>query len=395
MSNLHKKNESMSKIPISENYPHFLYRAIKNPIKAAKAFLPQQMPSIIWLETTNRCNLRCRSCSKFYKHYDSKTDMSMDLFNKVLNQVATHAECIILTGIGEALYHQEAKIIFEQLMKHKHYRVEFTTNGKLMDEDWIQLLSKLRCHVTFSIDGTNESTHQYNRLGSDLENIKSALHKIRKMELASTNPGQFLFKRRINFVIMKNNMHQMPDMVHWAKQYGIELLIFILMNNWGFPEDFWREQNPLNFRDELIFLLKKTRALADQSQIALIIPTVSPINKTNSSSDQNNIIVPKKRFNPLSYFKPSLATDYPRFEDRFCDIPFKGLYVRADGKTSFCCASWHVELGDANVHNIKEIWNSLRYRIPRVAMSVGSHTSFCRICDLPYGLAKGNPRDNQ
>jgi MoaA/NifB/PqqE/SkfB family radical SAM enzyme len=383
----------MLKIPISENYPHFLYRAIKHPLKAAKAFLPQKMPSIIWLETTNRCNLRCRSCSKFYKHFDSKTDMSMELFNKVFDQVAPQAECIILTGIGEALYHKEANTIFERLMKYKHYRVEFTTNGKLMNEDWIQRLSKLRCHVTFSIDGTNETTHQYNRLGSDLVNIKSALQRIREMELASTNPAQFLFKRRINFVVMKNNMHQMPEMVYWAKQYGVELLVFILMNNWGLPEVFWREQNPLNFRNELIEQIKETRSLAEKNQVALVIPTVLP--EKTTSSEESNVNREKNPFNPLSYFKPSLAADYPRFEDRFCDIPFRGLYVRADGKTSFCCASWHVELGDANVHNIKEIWNSLRYRIPRVAMSIGSHISFCRTCDLPYGLGKGNPRDSQ
>lgn len=383
------------RIPISENYPHFLSRVLRHPVKATQAFLPvKKPPSIVWFETTNRCNLRCRSCSKFYQLYDSSTDMSLELFNRVFDQIQAQAECIILTGIGEALYHRDAHAIFERLIQHDHYRVEFTTNGKLMDEDWLQFLSKLRCHVTFSVDGADRETHQFNRPKSNLENIQSALQRAREMELAAPDPAQFPFKRRINFVVMANNMRHMPEMVRWAHEYGAEMLVFILMSDWGLPEHFWAEQNPLNQRQELMELIAECRALAESLQVNLVAPTISP----PPPPVTEQVVAPppsrkKLSFNWLNAFEPSAATraGLPRFEDRFCDLPFKSLYMRADGKTSFCCASWHVELGDANTQSIAEIWNSMRYRIPRIAMNVGSHTSFCRTCDLPYGLAGGNP----
>jgi MoaA/NifB/PqqE/SkfB family radical SAM enzyme len=315
--------------------------------------------------------------------------MNLELFDMILTQVGQHAEIIILTGIGEALYHKHAKEIFKRLKNYKNFQLEFTTNGKLMDEDWIQLLAKMRCTVTFSVDGVDANTYSFNRPAGDFFKIEYALHRARELELSSPNPATFPFKRRINFLVMRSNMHQMPEMILWAKNYGVELLVFILMNNWGCPEEFWMQQNPLNYRDELIKYLEKAKTLASENNVNLVMPLVS------QKEDTLPIYRPIREKRLKFQFKPQGATElgFPRFEDRYCHIPFHSIYFRADGKASFCCASWHKELGDTRKQSVKSIWNNFPFRIGRIAMSIGSHTSYCRMCDLPYGLAKGNPRD--
>ncbi len=176
----------------------------------------------------------------------------------------------------------------------------------------------------------------------------------------------------------------MPQMVSWAKKYGTELLIFIFMNNWGCPDEFWKQQNPLNYHDELFSLLNRSRKLAEENNINLVAPMLPAASKKKGAQT-------KKR---LSCFKPSIATaqGVPRFEEKFCSFPFHSIFIRADGKVSVCCASWNNLMGDATKHSIEHLWNNQSFRKLRVCMKIGSHTSFCRLCDLPFGLAKANPK---
>lgn len=384
-------------VPISENYPYLLWRLMKK-CGAYKALLPlKNMPEIIWIETTNRCNMRCRSCSKFYGLGDSNTDMELDLFKKILSQVGIYAKVIVLTGISEALYHKNAPEIFDLLSQYSNFRLEFTSNGKLFDEKYIQKFSKINCHITFSIDGADKDIYKLNRPNGDFEHIDWCLRQIRQLEVASPDQNAFPLKRRINFLIMRFNMHQIKEMVLLAKEYNVALLIFSLFNNWGCPEDFWIEQNPLNYREELIKIFHEAREIAKAIGVNIILPYITP---NISVSEQRSSLSSLKSTSPrreqfLSHFIPTEATQggFPRFEECECHLPYNSMYIRADGKTSFCCASWHKEFGDVKTHSISTIWNNFQYRIRRLSMKTGAHTSYCRTCDLTYGLAKGNPRD--
>jgi len=381
-------------IPISENYPHFLWRAIQHPRKLWKGVRPSKsMPGNIWIEITNRCNLRCRSCYKLYGHHDSSTDMDLDLFERIVQEVAPQAQCLNLTGFGEFLHHRRIEDIFQRLMEWPHIPLWFTTNGVLMTENWVRRLSQRRAEVIFSIDGTDQETHRFNRPQADLDKIVAALRLARDLELSSSDPATFPFKRHINFLVMGNNMRQMPAIVDWAKDFGATSLRFTMMNNWGCPDDFWKEQNPLNCRDELIERLNQARTAASEKGVFVIAPEVSPSHPPITSGEA------AKRGQPrgvLRLFKPSPATvqGFPRFEDRYCHRPFDSVYIGADGTASVCCAAWYIQLGDARKKTIRQIWNGWAFRRLRAGMLTGSHTSYCRVCDLPYGLAGGNPRDN-
>jgi len=191
---------------------------------------------------------------------------------------------------------------------------------------------------------------------------------------------------------MRNNMDQMPEMVEWGAKYAVGDLRFTLMNNWGCSQDFWREQNPLNYRGELIALIQESRRIAAEKGVFLIAPAVRPAPPESPPSEAGN---PRRGAGALRFFRPSAATaqGLPRFEDRFCRHSFTSIYFSVDGKASICCASWGTVLGDIRRQTLDEIWNGLPFRRIRAGMAVGSHTSFCRACDLPDGLAKGNPRD--
>ncbi len=84
---------------------------------------------------------------------------------------------------------------------------------------------------------------------------------------------------------------------------------------------------------------------------------------------------------------------YPWFEDRFCREPFRSMYIAVDGRASVCCGAANENFGDLTKQTVREVFEGFHYRRLRAAMAVGAHTSYCRMCDLPFGLAGGNPRD--
>lgn len=377
-------------LPVSENYPHFLSRVLAHPRKAWRAFTHfQEMPSYLWMEITNRCNLRCRACSKPYGHYDSSTDMSLELFDHVFEEVAPHLKTLNLTGIGESLCHREFDAIWSRVSRNPALEVWITTNGSFLTPEWIERFARRKVHLIFSIDGADAETHQFNRRGSNWDQICEALARAQKLEAASDNPAVFPFQRHINHLVMRHNLRQMPEMIDLAARYNVRDIRFSLLQDWGLPAEFWEEQNPLNERKVLSECLEKARMRAEEKQVRLIAPHVDaePAAAEPSASGKHS----------LRLFRPSPASQlgYPRYEDRHCAVPFYGAYVAVDGKTSICCGSWHsITLGDARTSSIRKIWRGLAFRRIRAGMAIGAHTSFCRMCDLPCGLSGGAPPDN-
>jgi len=381
-------------IPISENYPHFLWRSLLHPVKVARAALPvRRKPSYVWIEVTDRCNLRCKSCDKLYIQGGSVTDMEMELFERVYHALPD-VETMNLTGIGEFFVHRQVDRIFEMCLKRPYMRMLFTTNSKLLTEEWLERLTQKRCDVIFSIDGTTQETHQYNRgRASDLDHIKWSLERAQALEREWKGDEPFPFRRHINMVVMRQNMHQLAEIVEWGKRYGVEDVRLTLMANWGIPAELWRDQNPLFYREELIRHMGEARAKAAELGLPLIAPPVEPLPPGVAADAPTDAI---RGEGLLRFFKPNMATQagVPRFTDRFCDIPWTSIYFAATGRASVCCGASHIELGNIRTQEFDDIWNGWRFRQLRMAMASGSHTSYCRTCDLPYGLAAGNPRGN-
>ncbi|MFP4380237.1 MAG: radical SAM/SPASM domain-containing protein [Candidatus Sumerlaeia bacterium] len=379
-------------IPIHEDHIHYALRCARHPLKALGGYRKlRHLPGYVWVEITKRCNLRCRSCEKRYGLGDSESEMPLGLFEKILTRIGPYVSDVNITGVGEPFFHKDAKKILGMLAAFPNINTELTTNGQLMDEDWLQQLSRMRCIVAFSVDGTSQESFSFNRPGADVEKLRWALARARELELAAPDPNQFLFRRKINFLVMRETMDEIPEIVQWASDYNVIDLSLNLMNNWGAPSDFWKEQNPLNYRKELRARIEEARELAREKGVNLTAPDVAPEATPEMEIHENH-----EAKGILKYFKADQMTreGYPRFEDRFCDFPFRTMYFHVNGDASVCCAAqWHPSrLGNLKKRSLPRIWNSLRSRRVRSGMLIGSHTPYCRSCPLPNGLGRGNPR---
>lgn len=115
------------------------------------------IPSRVYLDVTNACQLRCRHCctSSGARRED---ELSLGEILSVVDQVkAMGIERLVISG-GEPLLRPELATILEHA-RALGLQVTLLTNGLLIDEGWTQRLVALGVRVKISLDGATAGTH--------------------------------------------------------------------------------------------------------------------------------------------------------------------------------------------------------------------------------------------
>jgi len=100
------------------------------------------------IEITNICNLQCSFCPAVVRE---KKMMSVELFQRVIDQVAPLTELVCLHLMGEPLAHPRLEE-FVQICENKKVKIFFVSNGVLLKENKMDLLLKDCFHqVNFSL----------------------------------------------------------------------------------------------------------------------------------------------------------------------------------------------------------------------------------------------------
>lgn len=141
------------------------------------------MPLKLWIETTNRCNLKCGICFNKEIPDSKKGNMDIHLYEKIIDEAEGSVYDINLFHRGEPLLHPEiVKMI--SYAKSKGMKTRIHTNATLLVPELARdiILSGLDM-ISFSFDGYTKESYEKNRTGAkyeeSLENIIGFL-KIKK-----------------------------------------------------------------------------------------------------------------------------------------------------------------------------------------------------------------------
>lgn len=321
----------------------------------------------LWIEVTSRCNLKCLSCEKHYGLGGPYTDMDVDVFERIINLTGNDIEELSITGIGEPLFHKKSKAIFDILDRFPHLKLDFVSNGELWNDYWINRVSRFDSSVAISIDGPTEESHGYNRgKRSKLSHIKWLLNEVKKRK----EDKDFKLKFTINTLIMRSNLHLLPDMIDFAYEHGVKSIVFIMMGNWGQPIEWYEKESPYQLADEYVVIYEEIIKRAKKFGINAIVPP--------PASSKNE---PIKSSNNSKY--------------QFCNIPFNSLYIHWNGKISPCCAMRPYIVGNVKdiltKDDIRKSFNSFKQNLLRNEMENKTYNELCLYCDLNYGISKGSP----
>ena len=343
----------------------------------------------LYIEPTTKCNLNCKMCFRHTWFEEPICDLSLEDYQRVLQNCPGSVETIFFGGMGEPLFHKDIlKMI--RMAAQTGADVELLTNGTLLTEKMIHgLLDAGLSRLWISIDDleTDSSINARNASGNGdhsghnhsglvLSNIRM-LNKIRQKSSSTISLG-------ITFVAMKSNVHQLAKLPFFVAQHLVDE---VNVSNISPTDE--ASQNELLYTG----LVNMYTGPGKGS----VLPTVRlPYFDMNIPEAAEGIRALMRKQNFQLYFN-----DQPVLRKTgYCKFVREGMtFVRADGQVSPCMALLHngytymnnvrrkiyrCSFGDIRQQPLSEIWNSGEYRAFRRKFEDFDFASclYCGHCEL-------------
>lgn len=269
------------------------------------------MPISISVEPTTSCNLRCPECPSGLRQFSRPVGkLGIDNYRKMVDQLKHRLMYLILYFQGEPMLNPDFFDMVKYAVDRKIYTAT-STNGHFLDDvNARKTIESGLNRMIISLDGTEQATYEQYRKGGDLTKVLEGIRNVVrwKKELKSSTP--FII---IQFLVFKNNEHQIPAMKALAKELGVDKL-------------------------EL-----KTAQIYDYENDVSLIP-----------DNPKYARYIKDKTGKWKLKKP--------IHNR-CFRMWSGTVITWDGRVVPCCFDKDAthQLGKLETHSFKEIWNSNTY----------------------------------
>ncbi|MDP2913645.1 MAG: radical SAM protein, partial [Candidatus Omnitrophota bacterium] len=172
------------------------------------------MPLMIQIEPTLHCNLECSMCVNPLMRRQ-KRHMSFKDFQKIIDDVPSLKK-ISLVGAGEGLLNPD---LFDMIAyaKSRSISIGFATNAMLLDDSMCKRIIDSRVDwVNISVDSAEKDKYERIRKGASFSRLLENIER-----LVSAKGRKMAPDISIWFVIMKDNLNELSDVIALAGTLGI------------------------------------------------------------------------------------------------------------------------------------------------------------------------------
>lgn len=145
-----------------------------------------EYPLLVDIELSSLCNLKCPMCYTITDEFKSKVCtqfMDINLFEKIINEIAGKVPAVRLSLRGEATLHPQFVYCIEYCKKNGINEVSFLTNASKMDEEYFTQIAIAGADwITVSIDGVGSQYEEIRKplkFQDTLQKLKD-IHEIKK-----------------------------------------------------------------------------------------------------------------------------------------------------------------------------------------------------------------------
>ena len=296
-------------------------------------------PTMIAIEPTNRCNLKCEFCARIFWDEDEnpEDDIPVELFDKIVPMLE-YSPKVILQIFGEPLLSKTFFKMLERVKKHNCH-VVFNTNGVLLKRKNCEKLVQMGAdEIAVSIDGTDTFKEVRGIPVSKMVQNITTLNEV-KAEHGVTKP-----EIGIAMVGMRKNVHETVELVEIAASLGVENMYLAHM-----------EAHADHLVDELLF------------------------NHVDYARNHFEIAMAKAKEVGVNLVLPPLEkTEY------FCSFPLESMWINWDGAVRPCCRAVYadtIQIGNLYETDWKDIWNGPAMKQLRTSLLTGEGMiPFCEDC---------------
>ena len=327
-----------------------------------------KLPKALYIETINRCNLRCKGCILYEGNWEPDRDMSLQDLVMITDQLP-ELEHTALHGVGEPLLNQDLFRMITHL-KNRNVFVFFNSNGILLDEKRQgAMIDSGLDELRISLDAASPAIYQVIRDSNKFPRVVHNLQSFRKLQ---KKRGAVTPKVSIWFLGTRENIAELPDLLRLAADIEIEeihlqrLVYFQDHEGYGVA----RPERTLRGSDEkTLELIRSSRQLAARLGIQF-----------NASGLTD----------PLESVQTNTADLKPWSK---CYRPQSLMYVTANGNVLPCCISpfstfdaSSIILGNVFESSLKKIWSGPKYRRFREQHQTERPPKCCRGCGILWSL---------
>ena len=266
----------------------------------AGAEVLSSLPRRLVFELTNACNLNCVMCGRNAADFKG-TVFNMDWFRWFEPMLDTVEE-VTLMGWGEPTMHPDFTEMLRIIDQHSA-RKYFCTNGMRLDRIRDAIFDYHVDVFAVSVDGASPETNNRIRRGSDLDQIIASLQEIERIKTERN-----LSYPWINFVFcaMKQNLHELPDVVRLAKKAGIDEVKVVYLT--AFDETLSREVL-YGCSDEVREVFAEAIRIAEELHIAIKLPHIQGEDPAGDRSHKDCYVAWRDFFlGSDGYIRPCMST---------------------------------------------------------------------------------------
>lgn len=294
-------------------------------------------PSIIMIEPTNLCNLKCPTCptgSGMMNRPGRK--MLYEEFKGIIDQVRGYAQRIVLWNYGEPFLNKDLLPMVSYAAGNGIF-VETSTNGEFFKsrEFCGDIVKSGLQKLIVCLDGADQETISKFRKGSQFDRIKEGIQLMvsTKNQLGSNTPTI-----EFQFIIMKHNEHQKSAMKQLAADIGVDIYC---------EKTVGIDSSATNF----------------QSLARDLLPTDLSLSRFYQKEDGSF----------------ALKGVFPNY----CWRIFDSVVINSNGTVVPCCYDLYTSHGMGNVleEPLEQIWRNERYtRFRRQLLMDRKSIPMCNIC---------------
>lgn len=289
------------------------------------------MPISIGIEPTTSCNLRCPECPSGLRSFTRPTGMlDEELFKKVIDELKDTLAYLTFYFQGEPYLHPKFLSLVRYASQQNIYTATSTNAHYLSDKQARDTVESGLDRLIISLEGTDQETYQQYRVGGNMEKVLEGTRNVLKWrtQLRSRTP-YVVFQ----FLVVKPNEHQVPDVQRLAKEMGVDNVLL------------------------------KTAQIYDYRNGSDLIPTIDKYSRY-------------RRLEDGTYSIRNQLLDH-------CWKMWNSCVITWDGKVVPCCfdKDAHYTLGDLKVNSFRQIWRSEEYEKFRRSILAGrEEIEICRNC---------------
>jgi len=281
-------------------------------------------PNNITIETTNRCNLSCIWCPRYFRPITE--DMPLDKFRRIVESIG-YVENLYPFGVGEPMLHKDFDTCISLAADHSSY-TNINTNGLLLDRANIERLnSSGLSELTVSLDGSTSEGYLKIRKGSDFGVVFNNLRLY-------TEYGEIPLK--LYAVIGEPNLKSVENLPELAKSLGVKTLEFNIVH--PPPDLVYLLPNPSQLKQTLLTLKEKCGRLGIKTDIDV-------------------------------FLKPQSTS--------FCFAPFFSCFIDSEGYIAPCCNYPQMRVGNVLKEGFLKAWNGKPLRRFRGDIKCGRFDEWC------------------